>query len=157
MTRTLGLGLVLLAALGACGGDLSVAEAFDSALDSSCAKAFECRSTYPGGEANFTAFYGNSEAECRAQLGALIAFQIDAIEESVDAGRIDYDAGDAAACLDQYDDMTCEEAWSTDGREESAECENAFRGTVPDGGLCTNDMDCAVDGSDCEDGVCTSL
>ena len=156
MRRTPGL-LLLVIALGACGGSLSVEEAFDGALDSACEKAFECRSSYPGGETQFVSFYGNSEADCRARLGALIDLQVAEVEASVEAGRIEYDAGDAEECLDAYADLTCEEAWSTDGQEESAACENAFRGTVPDGGQCTNDMDCAADGSDCDDGVCTAF
>ena len=161
------------ALLAACGGDdggstSTPSAAFTASIQATCDKAFECMSSYDAAMHNGTAFadsYGTSADNCVAQTTALInqflgADYLEKLDASASAGRIDYNASDAAACLAANSAQTCDQFFEQNGATsvEPAVCNTALVGTVATGGTCTIDNDCATAGDDCdpETLVCTS-
>lgn len=145
---------------GACGGGggggLSAKGAVDEQLDIICASAFECKADYPAdAPIPHDQLFGANEAACKTSLGANLSGAD--VQVSVDAGRITYDAGDAQACIDFIDGLSCTDFWGSlfkDTPPQPAVCDTAFVGTVADGGTCTTDLDCSASGSSCNSGTC---
>lgn len=141
------LWLVLLVACGGGkgGGVGSARGAAQATLEQTCEMAFACEAEFPDGGSSFEQLFGTSEAACVAQLEEV--FSPAEVQASVGAGRIIYDAADAQVCLDAREAMTCGQFWGTDPFQLPPECETAFVGTVPNGGTCTLDLDCAGAGT----------
>src|SRR5688572_9646149 len=92
----------LLLALTSCdGGSLTASEAMDEGLRSTCAKAFDCMSSFPT-DAGFTVeqLFGSTEAMCVQMFQTGATEDKAMLEASISAGRIKYNADDAQACLD---------------------------------------------------------
>jgi hypothetical protein len=144
------LWLVLLVACGGGkgGGAGSAGGAAQASLEQTCATAFECQAEFPDGGSSFEQLFGTSEAACIAKLEDV--FSPADVQASVAAGRIIYDPGDAQVCLDAREAVTCAQFWGTDPLQLPPECETAFVGTVPTGGTCTIELDCAGGGT-CND------
>lgn len=137
-------------ALAACGGDPTVQEVLDESINTQCSKAWECMATFPSGQGvTFEQLFSTSESACVTNFQTLIDEDQSKFEASVAAGRIIYNPDDAQICLDAMAALTCGQFWGTEPVQEPAACDSAFQGTVADGGMCTIDEDCAVDGSEC--------
>ena len=152
MTRLIKLAFasafVSLAACGG-GGSLGAEEAFHEGIQGVCEKAFECEAEFDGGGfITFEELYGTSVDNCVSMFETLLGD----VGASVEAGRIEYNADDAQACLDGTDFGTCEQFFMGD-YDEPAECDTAFVGTVPNGEECETELDCADENATC-DGVC---
>jgi hypothetical protein len=146
--------LFVFAAMAACGGggdsDPTAGEAIEESVEINCAKAHECRDSFPADSGfEFEQVYGDSVDACITNLGQFL--DGDDVQASVDAGRIEYDGSAAHECLHFFEDLTCEEFWGDDTEEPQA-CDDAFVGTVELGGECTTDLDCAEGFCD---GTCT--
>lgn len=152
MTRLIKLAFastfVSLAACGG-GGGISADDAIHEGVHAVCEKAFECEDEFDGGGfVTFEDIYGTSVDDCASRFEA----EVGDVGASVDAGRIEYNADDAQACLDGTDFGTCEQFFMGD-YDEPAECDTAFVGTVPNGDDCETSLDCADEDALC-DGVC---
>jgi hypothetical protein len=141
------------------GGSLTPAAAIDEQVDLLCGAAFECMSSFPTDKGvTHAQLFGANEAACQTMFDGL--FDADAVQASVDAGRIEYDAADAAACNDAFDALSCDDLWlvvfdDPAAPPEPAACDTAFVGTIADGGACTIDQDCEADASGCgSDNTC---
>jgi hypothetical protein len=134
---------------------LTVADAYHESIALACAKAFECRDSFPGTPTEFTDAYGDTEEACIANFEALVGQAAADTQASVDAGRIVYNADDARTCLDGLATIDCPSYWN--GDNQPAECDTTFIGQVADGGPCTIDDDCATDAAYCDEttNVCT--
>jgi hypothetical protein len=150
-----GLAIVLVA-LGACGGgdDLTAAGAVEESYRVFCERAFECRESYPGTEAEFALRLGADEGACVAMLIDDADPSPSQYQRSVDEGRIAFDAGAASECLAYYRDLTCAEVWDDPSSGEPAACRATFEGLVPEGGDCVMAADCADDGFLCSNAEC---
>lgn len=69
----------------------------------------------------------------------------DTIRTGIKNGTIKYDGDKAAECLDQLGGAGC----TFDGFHETNACDGVFTGTVPAGGTCSIDLQCANQG-DCQ-------
>lgn len=76
-------------------------------------------------------------------LAGSTSFQ--AILDGVEDGTIEYDEDKAGACADSFRDQACEFAGLSG---EPSPCDDVFTGTVPAGGACVVDLQCANSG-DC--------
>lgn len=160
---------LLAAALFACGSDdgsgepaptntpaLSPEDAVDGMLTATCAKLFACRDTFPfGGPETFDSFFGTTEKDCKQVL--IQQLGVNGVAESVEAGRIVYDAEKGAACVEevnaQLDATTCDELWSQDpsGLLTDSSCGAMLEGQIAIGEACDNNFEC-VPGSECSSG-----
>jgi hypothetical protein len=78
---------------------------------------------------------------CAALLGPLYENTIAAqIEAGISLGTIVYDAGNVADCVASIRALPCDAAWPN-----GFECPRGIDGTVPSGGACSNDLECAGD------------
>ena len=111
-----------------------------------CDHAFACRDAFPvdAGFA-FESEFGNTPDEC--YLLAQDFYRPDEVQQSVDQGRIDYDAGEAQRCVDGITfPADCADYWNL-GPDYPNACDAALLGKVADGDSCTTDFDC--ESSDC--------
>lgn len=137
----------------ACGGGLGGGSAsllVQRSAEQTCAKAFSCMSSFPPDAGfEFSALFGANQAQCEVTFTNLL--EPEAVQASVQSGRILFDANDAEVCLAAAEALTCDQFWAGITGEtappEPAECETAFIGTVGLGETCTIDQDCA-------DGIC---
>jgi len=133
MTKHLGIWcLVAVAACGSDGGGPVAAEDFvDELIIAACEQSARC------GDAA-------SEASCRASIDA--AF-LEEFADAIQDGSVQYDADKAGTCLDSIGGASCTfEGFHPDGDDP---CNGVFTGTVPAGGACVVDIQCA-DHGDCE-------
>lgn len=156
-----GTSLVLLALVGvACGGDgdeFELEEAVVGFIETMCGKAHECREDYAyGTDDEFQDRYGEDAAACVVQ--ASVDETVAAYRASIDAGRIVFDPGAAAECIETTGALACEDMWPDEPGEgaTSFACATMFRGQVETGGACVLDEDCMYVASICRDQVCTS-
>jgi len=139
------LGSILLGS--ACGGsdDLTAGELSGTILSLYCDKAYgECGDQQPAG---YQDFYGATAAECETILAAFLGTEAD-VNASVAAGRIDFDAAQGAACIDdstaQIDAISCADFFAGNLTDD-ASCDAALQGTVAAGGTCYTSIDCVED------------
>jgi hypothetical protein len=150
-----GVFAMLAGACGGGGGASSAGDAIHSSYEKICAKAFECKDSFPGTADQFTQSFGADEAACvtNEENDANDAGRgPDDYQAAVDAGNITYNSSDADVCLASFDDLTCDQLWNGTGTT-PPECDTAFEGQVADGGDClipdTSD-ECSADGSFCD-------
>lgn len=125
--------------VAACGDKQSVRDYYVDASEATCARAFECRDSYPGGAETFAQVYGDSEATCVDRL-VMVADGLGIIEDtqaSVDAGRVSFETDDGDGCVTMIGQVTCDALWSG-----MHECD-PFVGHVALGDACTIHDDCA--------------
>jgi hypothetical protein len=119
-----------------------------------CDHAFTCRAEFPDNTGTtFEEAIGNVPADCYADANAF--YMPAAVDASITAGRITYDAIAAASCLAGITfPAACSQYWQ-DGPSFPMSCDVSFVGTIPDGGTCTIDFDCTGVTSICSSGRCT--
>lgn len=133
-------------------GSLTI-QTFIEQLDTAdCAHAFGCQAAYPSdATTSFTDAYGSSAQDC-VEGDADFAARDD-YGDSVDAGRITFDATAAAACLtDLQFPSTCADYF--DSYDYPQSCYDAIVGQVLPGNACTTDYDCYGYGA-CLSGTCS--
>lgn len=114
-----------------------------------CDESFRCKATYPEGQAAFSEDYGATVSQCYTAATAFYEPQL--VEQSVAAGRVMFNAGSARLCLDGIAyPQSCSQFWQTDPVFPSA-CNTSLLGKVANGGVCTNDFECANAASQCDD------
>jgi hypothetical protein len=144
--------LAIGAFVAGCGDDpLTAKAAIEESAATVCASAFRCMSSYPADvPISFGLVFGPSQAACTTQFSRDAA----AVQAAVDAGRIEYSAADAEACLDFGEKLSCADFWGNIFRDmppTPAACDKAFIGKVADGGTCATDLECAGADSECDD------
>jgi hypothetical protein len=122
---------IVLLVIGCGGGGVSLGDLPDKIEDAQCDRAVACegakdRTTCEGSTAIDTGEFGT-------------------IEAGVEDGTIKYDEDKASACIDLLGDTDCDFA----GLDQDNPCEEIFIGTVPTGGQCVTDLQCANFG-ECE-------
>lgn len=151
----LGAAALTLAACGSSdGGDDVYADpvtANQQTTEDQCAKAHECRDTYPFAPEMFTFFFGNNVTECIAGFAVDPAFE-EALVAAVDAGRAIYSPENARACNEGVIALGCDQVWNT----QVPECGQIFTGTINDGGVCQVFAECISQFCDGQSGTCVS-
>lgn len=131
----LGLSLTVLPlSLAACGdtggGSIALEDLADEVDEAFCEADVKCGES-PDMATCLDTRYGDREDELKT------------ISASVEAGRISYDAEQAAECLDLIRGMECRFSSTFDEAAFEAACRAVFTGTVADGGACVEDEECA--------------
>jgi hypothetical protein len=142
------LALLAVVVLAGCDGHCPVGETdelaageYQSALwQVECEHAVDC---YGSGE---------SVGECVASMASSHFYTPADVQDSVDEGRIAYDADAAAACLAALCGLGCEDLAALDGYP--AACAEALAGTVGAGEACEIDADCRNNLFECIGGEC---
>ncbi len=132
--------------------DPAVEEFFRALAEQDCADAFACRSNFPE-PAEFETYFGATESACVDD--AMGYYDAGAISASIDAGRITWNASAATQCVAGLNPATCSSYWDQ-GPAFPAACEQAYAGTVADGGACSIDFECASFTSFCDGGTCVA-
>lgn len=106
-----------------------------------CDKAFACEADFPvDAGATFEDAIGANPGDCRQRADDF--YLPEAVEDSVDGGRIVYNAAAAEQCLAGITfPSDCPEYWQV-GPTFPAICDATLIGVVADGGDCTIDFDC---------------
>lgn len=149
----------LVASLVSCGRDdedgMSPTETMRAMAVALCERAFECSGSAPEPLPYATV------AECVDEWIDGAGVNQAAIEASIEAGRISWDADDAEYCAslvaEALGDLSCADYWNENEAAlglDDPRCDALGAGLVADGDACAIDDDCAVDGSDCNDLVC---
>jgi len=108
-------------------------ESFDDLLDELAASI--CRGDC--GETEGTYYEVRYGADC-LEIYSIVYESVGAsIQQSLDAGKMSFDAKEAQRCLDLFKDGACDEADRT--------CEEVFVGKVAVGDACTSSTECAGD------------
>ena len=128
-------------------------QTFIEQLDTAdCAHAFGCQAEYPAdADTSFTDAYGTSAQDCVAGDADYAAR--DDYGDSVDAGRITFDANAAADCLNDLQFPSSCPAYFDD-YDYPQSCYDAIVGEVLPGHACTTDYDC-YGTSACLAGTCS--
>ncbi len=120
-----------------CGG-IDLGDFQSEALDARCEYLTRC-GLFP------------SQNACKAHF-ELSMVQSTSVIAAVDAGKVKYDDGLAEDCIDDLRDASCSQA-----AQLSPACDDIFKGTIADGGMCAFDDEC-VSGScavtDCTEACC---
>jgi hypothetical protein len=125
---------LLFAACGGGGGSTATVRDFlDSTHDSLCDFQVRC-GAFPDKATCLAVTFSNTEQAT--------------ILADVEAGRVDYDADQAGACLDVIEGLGCDTGSLLDSTL-AATCNAVFSGHVAIGATCVNDEQC-VDGADCQ-------
>ncbi len=114
----------LAASLTACGGGVKLEDLESSFEDALCERQVRCGA------------YATVDA-CKEDFRILI----DEIERAVAAGRANYDADKAEACLEALSSSSCDGS-AEDVRRQPQACRDTFTGTVADGGACFGGEEC---------------
>lgn len=117
-----------------------------------CQKAFACRPEYPMTARPFESEWGTDLHDCLVTDKQYLAR--DAVAASVASGVIAWNQPAADQCfanpgIPASCAVVFSENWSW-----AEPCLTTLHGSVPDGGACTNDWDCAGRHSDCRSGTC---
>jgi len=130
-------------------GEPSAASASDllaSIATLDCQEAFSCSASYPGED--FDADYGPSVNACVTD--SVDGDDLATIDGDISDGIIGYDVDAANDCLNGIAYSDCLTYWQN-GTELPDACDGVFIGTVPDGGACNVDFDCASVTSICDE------
>ena len=121
-----------------------------------CDQAFACKASFPtNAGVTFEEAFGATASACYAD-GAEY-YDAPAIQAAITAGKIDFDASAASACISGLSSLaapTCSTYWN-EGPAYPNACGGVFTGKVADGAACTTDFECANPASYCE-GTCTA-
>jgi hypothetical protein len=161
MLKNLSIVLLSSGMLAACGGggSSSPSASLTDALETTCAKIFECKDSFPGDQAQFTMVFGTSAGDCVTKLGPTAA-EKKAFDASVSAGRIKFNESDADKCIAANSKLTCPQLWGTEQAPDEPACDTAVQGQVAVGGTCTlstdsegmpSDVGDCVDGASCDE------
>ena len=122
-------------------GSLDIAGYIEQLDTADCGHAFSCESQYPADATDsFGDLYGSSPQDCLT--GDADYDSRGDYADSVDAGRITFDADAAAECLNDLQfPSTCAEYF--DSYDYPQACYDAIIGEVLPGNFCATDYDCA--------------
>lgn len=123
--------LMLATAVGCGGGGISVGDLPDEIVGAQCDQAVACQTVV-------------DRATCDKSVG-FDDGEYGTIEAGVKDGTIKYNGDKAEACADGIGDTSC----TFPGFHEENACDDVFTGTVPTGGACLIDLQCANFG-ECE-------
>lgn len=134
---------------GGGGGGMTASTFLDEMNKKFCDQSFTCKASFPSDWGiTFDQAFGASASECYAQAAQDVpAAQVEA---QIAAGKITFNAADAAACVAGVTFGTCTEFWQQ-GPQLPAACDTALVGTVADGGACVTHIDCANPNSYCDE------
>jgi len=93
----------------------------------------------------FADAFGASVADCESGY-----FDVASITAEIAAGKIQFDATAASACVSGITAAASCTAYWAGGNTYPAACDTAMVGTVADGGACVVDFDCSAAGSICD-------
>lgn len=139
------LAILVMSALAGCSSSVSFEQFRSDVRLSRCDAVYRCvehgeaPAWWPREEE-----YGASVEQCAALRDPIRDQEYDLLAASLKAGRVEYDGGLAADCLDrlenEYEKMKCEYLWD---RPPSLDvCADIFAGTVPVSGACWTAADC---------------
>ena len=114
---------------------LTMERYFEARLDAECA----CAARQRGAEDS-----APDLVACRALLQTIAPAADKETRDGVGAGRVAFDPVAAARCLQEYE--ACAQGDGETDRDVASACDAVFRGRVPVGGRCADDVDC-VEGS----------
>lgn len=130
MTKTRLSAFVLCAALAACGGgSISVSDYGNSVINALCDHDVSC------------GLY-SSHAACVAVYEQIL--NTDTLIADVNNGTAKYDGDKAKECLDAFGSASCDHS-AMSYRVGPAACNDIVTGTVADGGVCKNSIECISD------------
>jgi hypothetical protein len=131
------------------GGGLTATAFLAGIAQKICDQAFTCQASFPtDAGVTFAEVFGASAAEC---IAGAEAYDMPAqVEASITAGKIQYSATDAAACVNGITFPACTQFWQ-EGPGVPAACATAMVGTVADGQACVIDYECASVTSYCDE------
>jgi hypothetical protein len=121
-------------AMGACGGgssSVSVDQYSTKLANAICAYQATCG-------------FLSDAASCEASID----IGLETTLNDVKGGKVKYDGSAAAACIEDYGKLSCDDTKSTAANKLTADCANVFSGTVANAGAC-------FVGSECTSGVCS--
>ncbi len=142
----LGWGLLLVGSAFGCSDDSSEPVALEDLVKASsevsCAKLFDCCTAEERKDLPY-----ESEEACRTTGAAYGPALTRGISESIEAGRVSYDAAAAGRCIDSMRAASCTE-YQTGSR---TGCDDVLEPLVPVGGACLESSECIAgycDGTD---------
>lgn len=121
------LAAIIIACAAGCGGGVAIEDLDDELLDALCARSVRCGAA-------------ESIEGCRGQFESFSTALLE-LQHAVENGSVLYDEDAMRKCLDAVASMSCDRT-SRDQRVEPPACSKAFRGTVPDGGVCLISAQC---------------
>ena len=121
--------LLLAVVLGCGGGGVSVGDLPDKIDDERCDRLVACGGAQDG-------------ATCDAATQADLE-DYGSVQAGVEDGTIKYDSGAAADCASSFGNTSC----NFPGFHQKDPCDDVFQGTVPTGGACVIDLQCANNGN----------
>jgi hypothetical protein len=128
--------LLLVFAIGCGGGGIGIDDLPEEIVGAQCDYAVACDLV-------------EDRATCNASVSA-DSEELRAIQAAVDDGTVKYDSGKAADCADSIGDTNC----GFEGLHVEDPCDSVFTGTVPTGGACVIDLQCANGGECVVTGAC---
>jgi hypothetical protein len=135
--------------LAACGGDdggggsVEIEELGMRIAEVGCAKQFECCTDEEIAAENEDGFGSyDTEEECVTTIGGFFgALVTSSLRESIEAGRMAYDAEAMGACLDEAAGVSCAD-YDQSSDDLLGACESPFTPKVDAGGECATDFEC---------------
>lgn len=146
---------------GGGGGSTSAtpAEVMTKMTKVDCDQAFSCKASFPTGQGvTFQQVFGANATECYAKL-ADEYYDATAIQASIAANKITYDATEGARCVTEIAAMlppVCGTYWQN-GADFPDPCYDAMVGHVADGAACANDWECGENSWCGETDVCVAF
>ncbi len=115
-----------------------------------CDQAFACKASFPADAGvTFEQAFGATTAACYAD--AADYYDATAVEASITAGKITFDAAAASSCISGLSGLAapvCTAYWDAGPAFPDA-CGGVFAGKIADGATCTNDFECSSGASIC--------
>lgn len=134
---------------GGTGGTMSATRFLEEISKKFCDQGFTCKASFPTDQGGtFEEAFGASASACYADAAA--ANMPAQVEAQITAGKIEYKASDASACISGIAFGTCQEFWTT-GPNMPAACDTVFVGKVADGQTCVTHIECTNIESYCDD------
>jgi hypothetical protein len=128
------------------GGTSTVASVLTSMDHAECDAAFTCKASFPTNQGvTFQQVYGANAAACYTQL-ASDYYDETAVQSSINAGKITFDASAGADCISGFAAApapNCTDLWQN-GPSFPGACGDALVGKVANGAACTNDFECSL-------------
>lgn len=121
-----------------------------------CDEAFTCKASFPtDAGVTFEQEFGASQQACYSE--GLAYYDPQAVEMQISAGKISFNATDAAACISGIAFSTCDSFWNGTDQFPSA-CSTALVGKVADGAACISHFECSSQASYCDEtsNTCTA-
>lgn len=129
----------------------TAAQVLTSMDHAECDAAFACKASFPAGQGvTHEEVFGANATACYSKL-ATEYYDATAVQASISANKITFDATAAAQCISGLAAApapVCTTLWQT-GPSFPIACDGALVGRIADGAACTNDFECDA-GSYCD-------